>query len=90
MASFACRSYGAIPILVDMVQERLDFAKNELGVAHTFNSKLDGDLVEYLKKVTDGKLPEAMIECTGATPILEQMHAGGEIAARQLYFSRWL
>lgn len=84
MASFACRSYGATPILVDMVQERLDFAKNELGVSHVFNSKLDGDLVEYLKKVTNDKLPEAMIECTGAAAVVAQMHEyvchGGRIA----------
>lgn len=74
MASFACRSYGAVPILVDMVQERLDFAKNELGTPYVFNSARDGDLVKYLKDATNGKLPEAMIECTGAAPVLAEMH----------------
>ena len=40
--------------------------------------------MEYLKKVTDGKLPEAMIECTGAASVVAQMHEyvchGGRIA----------
>lgn len=72
MAAFACISYGAVPILVDVIKERLDFAK-EVGIPYTFDSK-DGDLVEYLKEVTEGKLPEAMIDCTGAASILAQMH----------------
>lgn len=84
MAAFACRSYEAVPILVDMVQERLNFAKEELGDPYVFNSAKDGDLVAYLKRVTDGKLPEAMIDCTGAAPVLAEMHNyvcyGGRIA----------
>ncbi len=72
MAGFACLSYGATPIIVDVLQSRLDFAK-EVGIPYVFNSK-DGGIVDYLKKVTDGKLPEAMIECTGAPVILAEMH----------------
>lgn len=72
MAAFGCLSYGATPIVVDVLQGRLDYAK-ELGIPFTFNSK-DGDIVEYLKDVTDGKLPDAMIECTGAPMIIAEMH----------------
>ena len=82
MAAFACINYGATPILVDVLQKRLDYAK-ELGVPCTFNSK-DGNVEEYLREVTGGKLPEAMIDCTGAPAILENMHNyvchGGRIA----------
>jgi len=82
MAAFACINYGATPILVDVLQKRLDYAK-ELGVPCTFNSK-DGNVEEYLREVTGGKLPEAMIDCTGAPVILENMHNyvchGGRIA----------
>lgn len=82
MASFACISYGATPILVDVIQERLDFA-GEVGIPYTFNSK-DGGIVEFLMEVTDDKLPEAMIDCTGAPAILAEMHNyvcyGGRIA----------
>jgi len=84
MAAFACRSYGATPIIVDLVQERLNFAQKELGNPYIFNSKTDGDLVTFLKKVTNGRLPEAMIECTGAAAVLSEMHNyvcyGGRIA----------
>lgn len=83
MAAFGCRSYGAIPILVDVLQERLDFAKNELGMPYVFNSG-DGDVLEYLKEVTGGTMAQALIECTGAAPIHAAMHDyvwhGGRIA----------
>ena len=82
LASFACINYGATPILVDMLQARLDYAK-ELGIPYIFNSK-NGNVEDFLKEVTNGKLPEAMIDCTGAPPILEHMHDyvchGGRIA----------
>ena len=72
MAAFGAISYGAVPILVDVLPERLDFAK-EVGIPFTFDSR-NGGLVEYLLEVTDGKLPEAMIDCTGAPSILAEMH----------------
>lgn len=82
LAAFGCINYGATPILVDVLQARLDYAK-ELGVPYTFNSK-DGNVEDFLKEVTNGKLPEAMIDCTGAPVILEHMHDyvchGGRIA----------
>lgn len=72
MASFACLNYGATPILIDVLQKRLDYAKG-LGIPYVFNSK-EGDIETFLREVTDGKLPEAMIDCTGAPAILENMH----------------
>ncbi len=82
MAAFASLNYGAVPIVVDVLEERLSYAK-EHGIPYVFHSQ-SGNLVEYLKEVTKGKLPEAMIDCTGAPVILEQMHEyvchGGRIA----------
>lgn len=72
MAAFACQSYGSIPIIIDILQARLDFAR-ECGIPFIFNSA-DGGIIEYLIKVTNDKLPEAMIDCTGAASILENMH----------------
>lgn len=72
MAAFACIVKGATPILIDVIPERLDYAKAH-GIPYTFNSR-EGGIEEYLKEVTDGKLPEAMIDCTGAPAILEKMH----------------
>ena len=43
---------------MDVLQKRLDYAK-ELGVPCTFNSG-DGNVEEYLREVTGGKLPEAI------------------------------
>lgn len=84
MAGFACLSYDAVPILIDIEQKRLDFAKNEVNIPNTFNSRTDGDLLGFLKNITDGKLPDAMIDCTGANSILADMHNyvchGGRIA----------
>lgn len=82
MAAFSCICYGASPIVVDVIPERLEYAK-ELGIPYTFLSK-NGGVEEYLREVTKNKLPEAMIDCTGAPVILEQMHNyvchGGRIA----------
>lgn len=82
MAAYACINYGATPILIDVIQERLDYAK-KLGIPYIFNSK-NGAVEKFLTEVTNGKLPETMIDCTGVPAILEQMHNyvchGGRIA----------
>lgn len=83
MTGFACQSYGAKPIIVDILESRLEFAKSQLNMPYTFNSAT-GNVIEYLMEVTKGKLPEAMIECTGANAIIANMHDyvchGGRIA----------
>lgn len=83
MAAFACINYGAKPILIDVLEARLDYAK-KLGVPHVFNSS-GGGVEEYLKSVSGtGELPEAMIDCTGAEAILKNIHNyvrnGGRVA----------
>ena len=82
LAALGVKSKGATPILVDIVDDRLHFAQ-ECGIEKTFNST-SGDLVEYLKEVTGGLLPQAMIDCTGSPAILGAMHDyvchGGRIA----------
>ena len=82
LAALGVKSKGATPILVDIVDARLEFAR-ECGIDHTFNSST-GDLIEYLKAQTNGLLPQAMIDCTGSPAILAAMHDyvchGGRIA----------
>ncbi|WP_333813921.1 zinc-dependent alcohol dehydrogenase [Muricomes intestini] len=82
MAAFGSIHYGAEPILIDVVQERLDYAKSH-GIPYIFNSR-EGGVPEFLSEVTNSKMPDAMIDCTGAPAILEQMHDyvcyGGRIA----------
>lgn len=72
LAAFGCINYGATPILVDVLQKRLDYAK-ELGIPYIFNSS-NGGVQDFLQKVTNKKMPEAMIDCTGAPSVLENMH----------------
>jgi len=53
----------AVPILVDLVQERLEFAK-QLGVQHVVNLQ-HGDPVEAIKTITGGRMAEVVIEASG-------------------------
>lgn len=57
-------AYGAVPIVVDVVQERLDFAKN-IGITHTVNST-QVDLLETIKTITNGRMAEVVAEASGA------------------------
>lgn len=81
LAAFGVKSRGARPILVDVVEERLRFAR-ECGIAHTFNSG-EGDLTAYLREGAGG-LPRAMLDCSGSPAVLGAMHDyvchGGRIA----------
>lgn len=56
--------YGAEPILIDLVEERLAFAR-ELGVKYTIDLKTD-DLMEKIREYTGGRLAECVIEASGA------------------------
>ncbi|VEU19400.1 DEKNAAC100158 [Brettanomyces naardenensis] len=62
------RGFGATEVLVvDIVQKRLDFALEHGYATHAFNSKgkTTDDLIAYIKKAWDGKLPSVGIDCTG-------------------------
>lgn len=72
LTAFASINYGAKPILVDVIQNRLNTAKT-LGIKNTFNPK-DGDIMEYISNKTNGIMPETMIDCSGATTVIENMH----------------
>lgn len=82
LAAFGAMSLGAVPILMDILEERLVFAK-KVGIPYVYNN-IDGGILEYLREITKGKLPEAMVECTGSPVILGRMHEfvchGGRIA----------
>ena len=72
LAALACLAYGAVPLLVDPVEKRLDLAR-QLGVGHTFNNGDGADIIPFLKEATDGYLPGVILECSGAGPILEKL-----------------
>ena len=59
---------GAIPIVVDPVDERLALART-LGVTHTINPA-GCDAVAEILSITQGRMAEAVIECSGAAPAI--------------------
>lgn len=66
LAAMSAIAYGAEPILIDLVDERLEMAK-ELGVKYVINSGKE-DLVAKAAEYTDGRMAELVMECSGANP----------------------
>jgi 2-desacetyl-2-hydroxyethyl bacteriochlorophyllide A dehydrogenase len=60
----ASLSLGAIPILIDILDERLDLAR-DLGITDTINPNRD-NLVERIKEITNGRMAECVVEATGS------------------------
>ena len=56
---------GCRTIMMDTNQDRLDFAKNKIGVDATIQVQKDGSELEQLAKLTDGNLCEAVFDATG-------------------------
>ena len=66
LAAMSAIAYGAEPILIDLVDERLEMAK-ELGVKYVINSGKE-DLVAKVAEYTNGRMAELVMECPGANP----------------------
>lgn len=64
LAAMVALHYGAKPIMIDLVKERLDFAKS-LGVKYTINLR-EENLVEKVKEYTNGRMAECVMEASGA------------------------
>ena len=64
LAALCAMSYKAIPIIVDVVQERLDYARN-LGVGYTVNL-LREDLLGVIGEITNGRMAEVVAEASGS------------------------
>lgn len=79
LAAMGAIHYGAEPILIDLVEERLEYAKS-LGVKYTVNLKTD-NLLEKIKEYTNGRLCECVMEASGANTAIRSSldivcHAG--------------
>jgi alcohol dehydrogenase len=57
---------GARVIVMDMVQSRLDFVRDRMGVADTLVAKGDASDEERIVRLTDGRLADAVIDATGS------------------------
>ncbi len=64
LAGLVAEAYGAHAILIDIVQERLDFAK-ELGIEYIVNSGRE-DPAGVVSGITGGSMAQLVMECTGA------------------------
>jgi 2-desacetyl-2-hydroxyethyl bacteriochlorophyllide A dehydrogenase len=65
LIGMAAKAYGGIPIMVDIVDERLQMAKN-FGIDLTVNP-MKSDAVEEIKKMTNGRMAECIVEASGST-----------------------
>jgi 2-desacetyl-2-hydroxyethyl bacteriochlorophyllide A dehydrogenase len=59
------RIAGADVIALDINEQRLQFCKDRLGVAHVVNA-LSPDVREQLKAITNGDMPTVVIDATGS------------------------
>jgi alcohol dehydrogenase len=56
---------GARTIVLDLIGSRLEFVRKRMGVADTILGKGDGAELEKLKELTEGTLPQVVIDATG-------------------------
>lgn len=64
LAAMIAQAYNAHAILIDLVQERLDFAKS-LGVEYVINSGKE-DAEARVREITGGHMAQQVMECSGA------------------------
>jgi len=86
MAALVAKTYGATPILIDVVDARLQKAK-ELGIDYTINSMKE-DLVETVKKYNNGNLAHCVIEASGANACIKSSFELVRNAGR-IVFTGW-
>lgn len=64
LAGMVATAYGAHAIMLDLVQERLDFAKS-IGIEHIINSGNE-NAIERISEITNGNMAQQVMECSGA------------------------
>lgn len=64
LAGMIAEAYGAHAILLDLVQERLDFAK-EMGIEYVINSQTE-DAGARIREITGGEMAQQVMECSGS------------------------
>lgn len=86
MAALASISYGAVPILIDVVQERLDAAK-KMGVPFVINSASE-NVKELILEYTNGRKAEVVMEASGANQAI-LMTLDLVVNAGRIVFTGW-
>lgn len=70
-AAAMASSAGAQVIILDMNQNRLDFAKDKLHIPFSINPTIENAL-SALKEITHGNMPRVVIDATGYKKAIEQ------------------
>ncbi len=64
LAAMTALQYGAIPILIDIIDGRLKLAKS-LNIKYTLNPNTD-DVVSAIAQITNGRMAEVVLEMSGS------------------------
>ena len=64
LCALACKAIGAVPILTDIVQERLERAQLA-GIKNVINTSMD-DASEIISGLTQGRMANVAIDCSGS------------------------
>lgn len=64
MAALIAQVYGAIPILIDILDDRLEYAQ-KIGIPHIINPSTESEL-DMIKEITKGRMAEVVIEASGS------------------------
>lgn len=68
LAAMIATAYGAIPIILDILESRLSFAK-EQGIPHVVNT-MNENALERISEITKGRMAEVVIEMSGANSMI--------------------
>lgn len=80
MTALATKLYGATPILIDILDKRLDYAKS-IGIPYTINS-LKENALEIIMKITNKQLSQVVIEASGANESIQNTLKYSSFAGR--------
>jgi alcohol dehydrogenase len=76
---------GARVLMLDLVEARLEFARQRMGVAETILAKGDGSELETLRASTDGAMAQVVIDATGNHKSMSQALHYVSFAGRLVY-----
>lgn len=76
---------GVNVIVMDMVQGRLDFCAEKLGITNGVQFQPDGSHLEELKNLTDGELCDVIIDATGSPKSMSTCFEYAAFCGRVVY-----
>ena len=71
LCALACKARGGIPLICDIHDERLAYAK-AVGLEHVCNSSRE-DFAAYIRSMNHGALADCFYECCGAVDVCQRM-----------------